>query len=163
MHRYNSHLVKAVLSVLALSLLVAGSATAETVFVQVRNSRMRAGPNPWSTSIAVLAYGDSLSIVSDENKSWWQVKNPKGQVGYVAASSVTTRQVVLTSNGAVANGSVDASDVVMAGKGFSKEVEASYANSSDLDYSGVNHMESLKISDSDLSKFAKEGQLRSGN
>ena len=147
---------------LILFFIFCGSALAQqTVYVQVRQAKLRSGPAAWSSSVATLSYGDSLTVIGGEDP-WWQVKSNKGKTGYIPTSSVSDKKIVLSSVGYSGSARVDQSDVVLAGKGFSKEVEKSFASSSGLDYRKVNQVEKNKISESEINAFIKAGELKGG-
>lgn len=133
----------------------------DTVYVQVRNSKVRSAPNAWSSQVASLSYGDSVTKIGGEDP-WWKVKTAQGQVGYISTASVTTRKVVLNSHGSAGHGGVDQSDVVLAGKGFSKEAESSFAATSHASFAEVDAMERIKISEGEAREFLKAGQLGGG-
>jgi uncharacterized protein YgiM (DUF1202 family) len=129
--------------------------------VQVRQAKLRSGPAAWSTSVGTLSYGDPLTVIGGDDP-WWQVKTSKGKTGYIPTSSVSDRKIILSSVGYSGSARVDQSDVVLAGKGFSKEVEKSFASSSGLDYRKVDQVEKNKVSDSDINAFIKAGELKGG-
>lgn len=131
----------------------------DQVSVQVKTSKVRSQPNLWSGSVATVSYGDALQKLS-EDAGWLKVK-ARGASGYLPASSVTERKVVLNASGSVAGGH-DASDVVLAGKGFNKGVEAQYAQTSHLNYATVDAIEKVKVSDAEVREFVQSGQLKGG-
>lgn len=100
-------------------------AHADELWVQVRETKLRAQPSILAAGVADLKYGDRVDKVS-EAKSWAQVRTVRSQKeGYLPLSSITPQRVVLLARG---NPKIkaDATEVVLAGRGFSKEVEEQF-------------------------------------
>ena len=105
--------------------------------------------------------GDEVKKISGDD-SWWNVRAKGGVTGFISAASVTDRKVILSSTGKVSGVGVDTADVVMAGKGFNKQIEESYARNGNLNYKAVNKLEAIRIGESDQLRFSQEGQLIGG-
>ncbi len=103
-----------------------GVAVSEQRWVQVRESSVRVKPVFYSAAVSGVRYGDLISVISEDN-GWAQVQ-VKGKAGFLPLAAVTTTRVVLSGKGA-AKILADESDVVLAGKGFSKEIEEQYRRS----------------------------------
>jgi hypothetical protein len=145
------------LKLLLVSLAFATDSVAEDLYVQVRQTVVRASPQYWGAKVAQVAYGDRLAKVS-QDEGWLKVKTGGGSLGFVHSSAVTTRRIVFAANAAGQNFS--SSDVVLAGKGFNSEVENRYANTKGgVDYRAVDTVESLKVPDSAISEFLTQGKL----
>lgn len=145
------------LKLLFLPLTVATNLVAEDLYVQVRQTVVRASPQYWGAKVAPVAYGDRLAKVSEDD-GWLKVKTGGGSQGFVHSSAVTTRRIVFAANAAGQNFS--SSDVVLAGKGFNSDVENRYANSkSGVNYRAVDTVESLKVPDSAVAEFVTQGKL----
>jgi hypothetical protein len=71
-------------------------------------------------------------------------------------SNLSTRRIVASGSGATA------SEIALAGKGFSQEVEDSYKTSGELNYADVDRTEAIVIPIDDLYKFVTEGHLNTG-
>lgn len=147
------------LSLLTSGLLGANVALAEsTLYVTVRESKLHEKADFFSAAVGDIRYGEALSVVSSSG-AWSQVKTSGGKSGYVHQSAVTTRKVVLNS-GAGYSGKADANDVVLAGKGFSADVEKQFAASHrSLNFADVNAMERIKVAPKELQSFVSVGQL----
>jgi hypothetical protein len=131
------------------------------VFVQVRETKLRSEPKYWASSVAGLAYGDGLSVLSEEN-GWQKVKTAAGAQGFVPLSAVTTRKVVLSSSAKAAATAGGDDDVLLAGKGFSADIEKQYAGQrKGLNYHAVDQMEKLRVSGGEIAAFLKNGKLKS--
>ena len=143
-------------------LLMISSASAEDLgYVQVRTAKLRSSAAPYASSVATLSYGDEVKKISGDD-SWWNVRAKGGVTGFISAASVTDRKVILSSTGKVSGVGVDTADVVMAGKGFNKQIEESYARNGNLNYKAVNKLEAIRIGESDQLRFSQEGQLIGG-
>lgn len=142
-----------------ISSLVVTSAHAETVWVQVKKSAVRSSPEYFAPAVRSVGYGDSLTTAGGKD-GWYKVKFSGGE-GYIPESAVTVKQVVLTSRGA-SKLSADSSDVVLAGKGFSKEIEAQYkGRDSGARYDLVDKVEQISnVSEKEVAQFAKSGGLK---
>jgi len=131
-------------------------ASAESLYVKVRATSLRAEPKQWASAVANLRYGDSLKVISTSG-AWHSVQSGN-KTGYVHNSALSERKIVLKASDAVAAG--DDRDVVLAGKGFNKEVERGYAASNrSLNYSQVDIMERRTVSDSEIASFIRAGKL----
>jgi len=142
----------------ALLLSTEAVADSEERFVQVRITRLRAQPQMWATGVADVKYGDSLSVV-ESSDGWFKVKTAQGRTGFIHSSAVTPRRIVLSGKGDV-NLMVDSGDVVLAGKGFSKEVEEEYRRTvGGSGFSDVDAMERVNIREAELRQFIAAGKL----
>lgn len=133
-------------------------AFAEDVWVQVRESRLRAKPLFYAPSVSSVRYGDRLTKVS-EDSGWVGVKLGTQQ-GFVPLSAVTPKQIAFSSAD-VSKVTGDSSDLVLAGKGFSKEVEQSFKRQdATARYDLVDKVERVaKVSPQTIAKFAHDGGL----
>ena len=84
-----------------------------------------------------------------------------GKSGWIHESALTPKKVVLASGTADARvQSVGSEEVALAGKGFSKEVEAEYKKQNqDVDYTWVDWMGQQTVSSERLVAFLKQGNL----
>lgn len=130
------------------------------LYVKVRNAKLRNEPKQWAPSISSLSYGDAVSMLSSEG-AWLKVKVGNSS-GYLHNSAVSERKVVIQAAKSVATTGND-KDVILAGKGFNKEVEKNYASkNSALNYAEVDKMERLNVSDTEVAAFVKAGKLGGG-
>jgi uncharacterized protein YgiM (DUF1202 family) len=149
---------KSISIVFFLVLITVGSASAADVYVTVRESKLRTKPEFLASATASVRYGDKLSVVKD-SEPWMQV-SIGGKQGYIHSSAITTRKVVLSASKGSAGANVDQSDVVLAGKGFSSDVEKQFAAThSNLSFASVDAMERVRISTAELEAFVKQGKL----
>lgn len=140
----------------------AGAASAsgsEPMYVTVRESKIRAKADFFSAPVADVRYGDRLDVLS-ESAPWLSVRTAGGKQGFIHQSSVTDKRVVLKSGATFNGGAEDPNDVVLAGKGFSAEVERQFASAHrEANFAEVNAMERSKVSPKELSTFVQQGKL----
>lgn len=134
-----------------------GLLQAESMSVQVKEAMVKSKPSFLSKTLETLRYGDKVEA-SDAEGDWTKVKSKKGS-GWLHLSSLTTKEIVLKNSGKTGHGASN-SEVVMAGKGFSKEVEDSYKKTNrDLNYRDVDLVEKSRPTLSSVTKFADAGKL----
>lgn len=130
------------------------------LYVKVRSAKLRNEPKQWAPSVSSLNYGDAVAMLSTEG-AWLKVK-AGSRSGYLHNSAVSERKVVLQAAKSVASTGND-KDVILAGKGFNKEVEKNYAaKNSALNYAEVDKMERLSVGDNEIAAFVKAGKLGGG-
>ena len=140
------------------SIVLASSSFADdTVYVQVRSSKVRSAAQLWAPAVSPVSYGDKLTKIK-ESGTWLEVKTAKGS-GYIPISAVTKRPVVLGKAGIGKGAAPDAKDVVMAGKGFNHEVEKQFASVGAVNFKAVDAMEQIRVSDATLRGFVQAGKL----
>ena len=154
------------LSLFLLSLALVQSAHAAgsqpSLYVQVRNTKLRQEAKFWSAQAASLDYGAVVSPISaaSTDKSWLKVKFGTIE-GYVHISAVTKRRIVLSGQKGPANQGVDQSSIVLAGKGFNNQVESKFGAARGLDFSTVDEVEKLSVDGAEEALFVTEGKLNS--
>jgi len=133
---------------------------AELLSVQVKKTFLRAKPSFLSKVIVKMSYAQQVQSQRVKG-SWNLVKSiPNGTLGWVHSSALSEKTIVLRSSGKLEDSSVSQSEVLMAGKGFNKEVENEYKQQVQLNYKLVDTIEkSQSISKSQLIRFAKNGKL----
>ena len=157
-----SYLFRWYLLLFTLLLPLVAQSQLNAVFVEVSSAKLRQQPKHWAPGSVELPYGTALSELSRE-AGWLRVRTGAGQEGFVHESAITSRKIVLSAAGAGANVRPDDSDVVLAGKGFSKELEGGLAGSrKDLNFTQVDALQKNHISDGELFKFIKLGKLNEG-
>lgn len=129
------------------------------VFVQIQSAKLRSEPKFWGPGRADLKYGDRLERLKEE-AAWINARTTNGVQGYVHNSVVTARKVVLSQGSFAVDPSANGSDVVMAGKGFSKEVELGLRSREPaLDYGMVDELERITVNSDQIARFIHNGGL----
>jgi len=119
-------------------------------YVAVYNAPIKESASFFAKDLGSLSLGDAVTLVREGGK-WTQVRS--GAItGWVLSSSLSVRRIV--SSGI--NGT--ATEISLAGKGFSYELETEYMKSC-LDYSIVDMMENTLIGAEELFEFIGGGRL----
>jgi hypothetical protein len=133
-------------------------AHAENVWVQVRETVIRTKPVFFSAAVAPVKYGDAVSRESED--AGWVKVSFRGKEGFLPSTTVTPSKIILSgrSSGKVM---ADASDVVLAGKGFSKEVEENYKKTGGgMRYDLVDRIEKqCRVNPTEVKAFMVQGGL----
>ena len=136
----------------------AWAAPTTSVFVEVSSAKLRKEPLHWSIALKDLSYGQKLEVISQE-RSWYLVSS-EGISGYVHQTAVTSRKVILQSADNKALLEATDTDVVLAGKGFSQEIESLYLSQNpELDMAAVDRLERFRVDPLSLQRFLRQGQL----
>jgi SH3-like domain-containing protein len=126
--------------------------------VQVEETQIRKAPNFFSGQSGRLAYGDRVDVV-DTQKDWIEISGPQGS-GWVHSSALTKKRIKLKAGSEDVGEAASDEELALAGKGFSKEVEAEYkARNPDADFSAINRIEEVRFSPEESLKFLKAGGL----
>lgn len=140
------------------------SATAQTqkaMSVQVKQTQLRATPSHLGKIVARAPYGARVTIL--EERGDWKRAAYGNYRGWVHASALTTKRIVLTAGQTAQTGTVGQGEIALAGKGFSQETENNYRRANrNLDYTWVNRMENISSSPDEIEKFVTGGQLKLG-
>jgi uncharacterized protein YgiM (DUF1202 family) len=133
--------------------LLFSQASRNTRYVSVQTTPLKDGAGFFAKELGNLSLGTEVTVVREDGK-WTQVRAGNAS-GWVASASLSARRVVTS------NANVSASEVALAGKGFSPDMEIEYRKNG-LDYSEVDRMEKLIIPAGDLLQFINEGRLSRG-
>ena len=125
--------------------------------VTVKETQVRATPSYMGKILAVLAYGDRVTVLA-ERSGWARVSLPSGE-GWVNLSALTSKQIVLRSGSQNVGTGASSSEVALAGKGFNQEVEDKYKQDNNLDYTWVDRMGGYTVTPEQVLAFLQEGDL----
>ena len=152
---YSMHMKRFLLSLMMLctGFLVFSQANRNMRYVSVQDATLKDATGFFAKDLRNLSLGDAVTVIQDSGK-WIQVQ-AGNLTGWIAASSLSARRVVN------AHSNVTASEVALAGKGFSPDVEMAYKENG-LDYSAVDTMERITVPAADLLSFITEGRLARG-
>jgi len=124
-----------------------------TRYVAVQTVVLKDSTGFFAKEVGQLALGTAVTLLRDDGK-WAEIRSGNLS-GWVSSASLSARRVT------VSNSSVSASEVALAGKGFSPDTEIEYKKSG-LNYSMVDSMEKITVPTGDLLNFINEGRLAKG-
>lgn len=146
-----------VFAVLLLTAALAAAQASEQMSVTVKETQVRATPSYLGRILAVLAYGDRVDVLAEQN-GWARVRIAGGQ-GWVHLSALTGKRIVLQSGSQTVDTGASSSEVALAGKGFNQEVENKYRQDNNLDYTWVDRMDGFTVTPEQVLAFLTEGEL----
>ena len=141
------------------ALLATGAWAAKEMSVQVRDGQLRNRASFLGTVTGTVAYGDRVTV-NQTQAGWCEVAKVDGATGWIHESALTPKRVVMASGTDDARAGASGEEVALAGKGFSKEVEAEYKKQNkDIDYTWVDWMGKQTVPNDRLVLFLKQGDL----
>ncbi len=141
------------------ALLATGAWAAKEMSVQVRDGQLRNRASFLGTVTGTVAYGDRVTV-NQAQAGWCEIATATGATGWIHESALTPKRVVLSSGAGDARTGASGEEVALAGKGFSKEVEAEYKKQNlNLDYTWVDWMGQQTVPDAQLVQFLQQGDL----
>jgi SH3-like domain-containing protein len=156
---YRSVFIMVCLLLMSVVLMDATAAGQKIMSVQVKKSQLRAAPSYLGKVIATVSYGDRVTV-TEERGDWKKVLLGRNTQGWIHSSALTGKQIALKAGQANVESSVSQSEIALAGKGFSKEVEAQYQQKNkSLDYTWINRMEAITVSPNQMEEFVTAGRL----
>ena len=140
------------------------AALAETTqYVQVRTAQIRVEPKSFSKVVKSLRYRDEVTEL-EEKDGWLKVRASGGATGYLHESALTTTRIVSSTEKLSPYASE--SDVVLAGKGFSEEVEDEYRRQNPgtrSAFSSINQIEqAYRGWNPSIENFRRSGKIQEG-
>ena len=122
-------------------------------YVAVKTTPLKSSTGFFSQELRSLSQGDEVTFIRADGK-WTEIR-AGNQTGWVSTDSLSSRRVVASGS------AVTASEVALAGKGFSAEVEVEYRKNG-MDYSMVDSMERINVPSNELLVFVNNGRLARG-
>jgi len=122
-------------------------------FVSAKSTPVKDSTGFFARELGSLFLGDEVTLISEIGK-WSQVRSGN-LTGWVTSSSLSVRRIVPSGINATAT------EIALAGKGFSSETEMEYRKSG-LDYTVVDFMEQITIPKDELLGFVTDGRLARG-
>ncbi|MDR0589708.1 MAG: SH3 domain-containing protein [Spirochaetaceae bacterium] len=131
----------------------------KTMYISTKTAQVKASTGFFAGTRGTLRYGDQVTVLQDRG-AWVEIRSVSRSPlsGWIKSAGLTARRI--TAGGSAASAS--ASELALAGKGFNEEVEKSYREGNDLDYSLIDQMETQVVSEDDLYTFLMEGHLVTG-
>ncbi len=132
---------------------------AKSFVVKISSTHLRAEPQFYAQSLAVLKAGESVEQL-ETKEGWIKVKTSRGLTGWVHSCAVKPKGVALLASASSLKTDASADEVALAGKGFNKQVEGEYkARNPNISFAMVDKMLQLKISPSSIKTFLARGKL----
>ena len=142
-----------VLLILVFPVSLAFSQAGNVRFVAVESETVKSTNNFFAQDLGTLRLGEQVTVLRESGR-WTEVRAAQVS-GWVSSASLSVRRVVS------ASAAVTPAEVALAGKGFSREVEAAY-RSEGVDFSLVDEMERLVVPAAQLRRFIVDGRLAGG-
>lgn len=143
---------------LALLLLGAVAAHADTLRVVVRESAVRADCRFFAPIRSTVQSNDQLAVIA-KNGDWYRVTF-KGVNGCIHKSAVQSRTYSFSGTDASSQGGASEDEVSLAGKGFNPQVESAYRKkNSELDFKTVDTIQQYQVAADSLKSFIEAGGL----
>ncbi len=153
-------------SVLIISLCI--TLTGLTVFaleqkmmsIQVKKGAVRSNPSFLGKIVAQLEYGDQVTVQNMKD-SWYLIDRPEGRTdGWMHSSALSLKQIVLNPGASDVEQAASSDEITLAGKGFNQQVETDFKSKNpQVDFSWIDKMEKMTVSQKQIQAFIKEGQL----
>ncbi len=134
----------------------------DEVAIAVQNQSIYPMPAFYASPVIPVSYGTTATI-NEIDGEWYRITTSLNQVGWIHRTAVTGA-IQTASAGTSASGNVTSDEIMLAGRGFNQDIEATYAGEHpDLDFSQVNSMEtSYKVTPQQLFQFLVDGNLIEG-
>ena len=145
--------------VAAMLLLAAGAAFADEMSVTVQQTQVRDKPSFLGKIVDGLKYADRVTVLDQSVKGWVKVQAPDGKQGWVSASALQSKKIVLAAGSENVQQSASSGEVALAGKGFNEDVENKYKSEGNLDYTWVDKMEGYNPTTDQVAAFLQSGGL----
>lgn len=135
-------------------------AAAGTKSVQVRKAQLRQRPSFLGPVIKELSYGELVEVLT-ERPPWFHITDATGSSGWMHASALTSKRVVLRDRGEATRTSATSEEISLAGKGFNEQVEAEFQKRNPgVDYTWVDRMEQISIPTPEMEQFLRDGDVK---
>ena len=128
--------------------------------IQVKKGHLRSIPSFLGKIVAALDYGDRVAVL-EKRDPWLKVQSfEKKSAGWLHDSALTSKKIVLKPGAADVEQAATSDELALAGKGFNQQVEGEFkAKNPHLDYSLINAMEQVVVSQAQIEQFIQEGDL----
>lgn len=127
--------------------------------VQIKQGKVRSKPSFLAPVVRSLPYATRVLLKSKQG-DWIKVLYDSTE-GWMHKSALTEKKIVLKAGNDVKKAASD-DELVLAGKGFSEDVERSYRQQNPaVSFAEVDRMENYNIAAEKVSAFMREGGLGS--
>ncbi len=132
---------------------------AETLIVKVQTTYVRKEPKFYSSPIATLSAGDSVTQITAQ-AGWFRVRTSQGVEGWIHSQAVAAGKLKVAAMDKSLKMSATADEVALAGKGFNRQVEDEYkSRNKGISFGEVERMLRIKVTPEELRRFLMDGKL----
>lgn len=129
--------------------------------VQVEKAQIRQRPSFLSKVITSVPYGTTVQTTGVRG-SWTAVALTNAQTGWIPTASLTAHHLQKKATNSQIGTTATTQEISLAGKGFNEQVENKYKQKNrQLRFDLVDQIEKRAVSDYEIKRFIREGQLRS--
>ncbi len=128
--------------------------------IQIKKGQLRATPSFLGKIMAEIDYGDRV-VALDQREAWIKVRFSSENIeGWLHTSAVTTKKIILKPGTSDVVLAADSDEIALAGKGFNKQVEGAFQSQNPrLDYTLIDQMERVVVSQEQIEQFIRDGRL----
>ena len=158
---------QAIIAFMLLTTVFIGIACADTVFVQGKTAKLRAGKTSLDPVVTDVKFGEALEVLRKDG-NWLEVQTTAGKTGWIFLSKTTPTKPAGADDNSLARlgqnfRAKEASDVTASAgaRGLDKtsEVYANKAGITQQHRDAVDRMTAYRITDQDVEDFLKNGAL----
>lgn len=145
---------------MVICLAVTAAAAYNLMSIQVKKGQLRTTPSFLGKIVAELNYAERVSVL-EKKEAWIKVRaSAKNFEGWLHASALTSKKIILKPGAADVAQAASSGELALAGKGFSEQVEGEFkTRNPQLDYTWINQMEQIVVSQAQIEQFLKDGKL----
>ena len=133
---------------------------AKAMSVQVKKCQLRSQPTFLGKVVTNLEYGDRVEVAREKD-SWFKVTPSGKNGGWVHVSALSKKKIILNPESKDIEEAASNDEIALAGKGFNKQVEDKYRQDKNLDFSWIDKMETIVVSQIDIDNFVGRGGMKS--
>jgi hypothetical protein len=128
--------------------------------IQIKKAQLRNGPSFLGKIVAELNYAEPVTVLQ-KTDPWLKVRSSvKNVEGWLHASALTSKTIILKPGAADVSQAASSDELALAGKGLSEQVEGEFkTRNPQLDYTWINQMEQMVVSQEQMEQFLKDGKL----
>lgn len=129
-----------------------------TKYVAVNNCVIRQKDSATSKVVAKIECGASVKIIKEKGSwSYVQQTDKTSVEGWIPTSALSKKKIVASKKV-----NANAKELALAGKGLWSSLEEDMCKEYNYDYSLVDAVELVKVTDAEVIAFMKEGKLKAG-
>lgn len=148
----------ALIATMAIVAVTALAARQKVMSVEVRDAKLRSAPTPISRVLATVGFTEKVTVL-EEKGDWRRVQFGTTE-GWMSKNSLSTKTLKLEAGGPATEMSVTSDEQGLAAKGFNSDVEKQFKErNKEADFTAVDRMEKIAVSDTQIEQFIKQGAL----